>query len=141
MGKIKNKFTNSYFNLIVIIACIVPLSCDFSFDNIILDKLTSPDSMYMVYVFNRDAGATSGFNTQVSILRSKEKFNNRPGNTFICDSDHGKVDNYQKYSNGGPLLVFNWISNNTLEINYPKGTRIFKMEDTIGNIIIEYSEY
>jgi hypothetical protein len=142
-GKVKkhiNSFASFYWIITLTVICMLQLSCDSDVENSILDKQKSPDNMYLVYIFNRGAGATTGFNTQVSILRNNDKFKNKKGNVFICDSDNGNVNSTKEYIKGGPKLFFNWINNNSLEIHYPKGIRIFKMEEKIYNINIKYYE-
>ncbi len=138
MKKIEIKITFFSVLLFTIYLCII--SCNLGVSNTILEQVISPDEQYTIYVFTRDAGATTGFNTQVSIKKNRELLKNKEGNTFICDLNHISVGNEKKYAQGGPKLSLNWITNNDLAIYYPKGIRIYKQESTIYTIKIKYYE-
>jgi hypothetical protein len=57
-------------------------------ENELVGEHTSPDGQYKAVLFVRDCGATTGFNTQVSLLRSNQHLKNGSGNLFIADTDH-----------------------------------------------------
>ena len=136
----KNQKYLTVLLLLTTIISMILLSCDFGVSNTILEKNISPDGSYIIYVFSRDAGATTGFNTQVSIIKNKMIFENKEGNVFICDSNNGKASGNNEYMKGGPRLRFNWTDNGNLEIYYPKGARIFKNKEKIDSIILKYYE-
>lgn len=69
---------------------------NFGVNNNIIDEVYSPDNKYKAVIFDRDAGATTGFNTQISIISSKSSLPNNPGNLFIADTDHGKGPFWQR---------------------------------------------
>ncbi len=106
--------------------------------NTIIEKVYSPDQNNVIYIFDRNAGATTGYSTQVSVIKAKAKFRNSGGNIFVCDDDHGKVNVLN--SIGGPSIKAIWKSNSSIIIYYPKMTRIFKHKNMSGNIIISYEE-
>ena len=105
-------------------------------ENTIIDKNTSPNGQYFAYVFERNAGATNDYSTQISIYQKNKKFPNKPGNVFICDGNHGKVTNTNIV--GGPYITIKWINDEVVEVNIPINTRIFKQELKIDNINIAY---
>ena len=68
-------------------------------------EIASPNGDYKAVVFQRDCGATTGFSTQISIVKIDEGLENKSGNIFIVD---GHPDNY------APKVV--WTSDSELEI-------------------------
>lgn len=103
--------------------------------NQVLEEYPSPDNAYKVVVFERDAGATSDFSTQVSIIPVKSSLGNRPGNIFIIDSDHRKAPSGK---GGGPDIRVSWVGSKKIIISYSKNARIFKQEKTSEDILIDY---
>lgn len=82
-------------------------------ENTIVKKVDSPSGEYVAYPFIRDAGATTDFSTQVSILKKSEKYNNRAGNIFI--------------GSGSEFINIYWESDNNLVIVHDRDKRdIFK---------------
>src|SRR5687767_14406824 len=53
--------------------------------NDILSEARSPDGRARAIVFRRSCGATTGFSTQVSVVRGTEPLPNDPGNVFVAD--------------------------------------------------------
>jgi hypothetical protein len=100
--------------------------------NEIYKEYISPDKALKAIVFQRDCGATTGFSTQISILKSNEDLdNNEGGNIFIIKGEPNKV---------APTL--NWINNNTLYIDYSLNGNEFKANDNYGwlhTISIKYN--
>ena len=93
--------------------------------NTVSRELPSPDNTKKVVIFCRDAGATTGFNTQVSVLAKEDKLPNEGGNALIID--HGSAGVAWKPDGG--LLV-------TLE----HGCRVFKQESQVNGVAIDYRE-
>ncbi len=106
--------------------------------NIKVCEIQSPDKQYKAIVFNRDAGATTGFNAQLSILKSNSTLPDDGGNVFICDSDHGKAP---VASWGGPELRIEWQNSDILKIRYHENVRVFKSKKQFENIKIEYEKF
>ena len=86
-------------------------------------------------VFQRDCGATTGFSTQVSILRLGEELPNEVGNTFIADRNNGKAP---KGKGGGPEVRVEAVSTNTFKITYHPNAKVFKQQSKWNGVIIEY---
>ena len=105
--------------------------------NINFFEIQSPDQKYKAVFFNRDAGATTGFNAQISILKINSTLPDDGGNVFICDSDHKKAP---VASWGGPELRLEWHNSDKLKIQYHENVRVFKSEKQFENIEIEYEK-
>jgi hypothetical protein len=100
--------------------------CSFSEPvNTVSEELTSPDKTKRAVLFCRDAGATTGFNTQLSILSAEEKLPNEPGNALILDHGSARV----AWKTDGGLLV-------TLD----RGSRVFKREPQVRGVSLEYRQ-
>jgi len=76
-----------------IIACIFILFSitDGGCVNKIYQSTTSPDNVYRMILFDRDCGATTGYSTHISILKSNEAVEDG-GNVFVADDDHGRAN-------------------------------------------------
>ncbi len=74
--------------------------------NEIFNSYISPDKKYKVVVFQRDCGATTSFNTQISIIKNGKKLPKESGNTF---TGRGHPDNH--------LVKVTWINNKQLIIH------------------------
>lgn len=97
--------------------------CDLGCENEVRDILLAPTGALAVVVFERSCGATVGFNTQVSIVRSGNKPNG-PGNALILD---GKV----------PLTI-RWISEREIVVEGASGPKSFKRESSVVGVSIVY---
>jgi len=53
--------------------------------NKIIKEVEIPESNYKAVVFFRDAGATTGISTHLSIIKKNESLKNRSGNIFITE--------------------------------------------------------
>ena len=85
-------------------------------------------------MFQRDCGATTGFSTQISILRP----NDNPiggGNAFIADDDHGAA---RVGSWGGSWADAKWLAPDHLLIRYAAKSRIFKQDNSVSGVEITY---
>jgi hypothetical protein len=94
-------------------------------DNEIAQVTLSPSGELTAVVFNRNCGATTGFNTQVSVLPSAELPTNDPGNLLILD---GQV----------PLQIF-WASDSQLSVVGLGASHVFKQEAQTSGVTVSYS--
>ena len=81
-------------------------------------------------MFERDCGATTDFSTQVSILGFKESLPDKAGNIFIADSNHGAVTNLK--------VGIRWSSPRQLVISYSPQARVFRKQNSAGDVAIVY---
>ncbi|MDY0281727.1 MAG: hypothetical protein RBR35_14340 [Salinivirgaceae bacterium] len=95
-----------------------------------------PGTKYKVVVFERDCGATSGFSTQASIIRSTAKLKNENGNIFTADCDHGAAP---AGLGGGPELRVIVIGPNVIELAHHPRVRVFDAQTNYEGICIKYS--
>jgi len=95
-----------------------------------------PGTEYKVVVFQRDCGATTGFSTQASILKTSEKLKNDGGNIFSADDNHGVAP---AGPSGGPEVMVKVLSPHTIELSHHPNARIFRAETSYRGINISYS--
>ena len=93
--------------------------------NDVRQDLSSPDGRKRMIQFCRDGGATTGFNTQLTILEKGENLPDEAGNAFIADNGEARVS----WKPDGGILVI-----------YDHGTRFYKKELHVRGIQIEYRE-
>lgn len=112
--------------ILVVIAMLVAVTgCDFGCDDEVVSSTSSPSRAISAVVFNRNCGATTGFNTQVSLLRAGTAPSG-PGNTLILD--------------GSVPLKFLWISESNLKITGLGSAKIFKQEQTVADVSVAYGK-
>lgn len=104
-------------------------------ENELVGEHTSPDGQYKAVLFVRDCGATTGFSTQVSLLRSNQHLKNESGNLFIADTDHGKIPSDPK---GGLEVRIVWKGSKDFYIFHHENARVFKAEKKVKGINVEY---
>ena len=103
--------------------------------NEVLSDVSSPDGKYRAVTFQRDCGATSGFSTQVSVIRSWWYLRNVSGNVFVADSNHGKAPSGP---GGGPVVQVVWLSPSVLSISYHPDVRVFESKSAAGDVSVSY---
>lgn len=91
----------------------------------VFDTRTSPDGRYKAVSFGVDCGATTGFNTQLSILPATAAFDR---------------DAYppQLILDGKWTLAILWKDDAGLVVTIPKTVRIYKQEERAGEVFISY---
>ena len=102
---------------------------DFGCANEALAEHVSPDGQWMYVSFDRNCGATTRSNLQVSVLPASKPLPNGAANAFIADDNHGATSFVAQPE---------WISARKLRITYSGKARIFKRESNVGPIEIEY---
>lgn len=110
------------------------VGCESMCANVILQELPSPDKKLKAVIFQRYCGATTGFSTQVTILKYDEKLHKAKGNVFSADTDLGKVPGGL---DGGRLVVEAvWKDPRHLQIMHTQNARILsaakKIEVSLG---------
>jgi len=85
----------------------------------------SPDGKRKVVLFTRNCDATTGFNTQASILDEPEDLPDEPGNAFILDRGEARVS---------------WNGDGVLLVVILRSARIFKKEPSVRGVTITYRE-
>jgi len=90
--------------------------------NEVIFETVSPNGKNRAVVFNRNLGATTGHNYQISILKWNEGLRNRTGNAFISYS---------------PINV-EWQNDEILVVEILENKKIFKQINEVGRISILY---
>ena len=137
MGYRRTIVLTSLLTTVALSACFI-FSCGFDMcGNEELQTITSPDGKHKAVVFQRDCGATTGFSTQISLLRANERLAKAPGNAFIADTDHGKAP---AGPGGGPEVNPQWASENELVVRYDKRARVFEFKQSVDGVMIRYEQ-
>ena len=98
-------------------------------ENELLQAVGSPDGSLKVVVFERDCGATTGFNRQVAILKNSKRFPKRASiDSFLCLGGQPKVD-----------VV--WLSPTEVRIRYESGGKVFRKSFAKVPIKVSFEEF
>lgn len=98
--------------------------CDAGCGNEVASTFESPRGGRIAVVFNRNCGATTGFNTQLSVLPKGEASPSEAGNALIAD--------------GALALRVRWVSESELVVTGHQGAKIFKQEKLANGVLISY---
>lgn len=110
--------------MIAAIACADPCS------NTTVAIVPSPSGEFNAVVFERGCGATTGFSTQVSLLRRGERLSNTGGNALTVDSGHAPL----------PLQVkAEWVSDRVLRLTYDPRLRTFIKESAVSGVTLMHA--
>lgn len=92
--------------------------------NTIVNTSTSPNGKWQAVLFDRSCGATTGFSSQISLIRAGKELNNEAGNIYIADG----------YPKGYALK---WESNTALKIIGASGKN-YKKENNFNGVHFYY---
>ncbi len=106
--------------------------------NEILSELNAPGNAVKYVVFQRDCGETTGFSTQVSLIKVGETLKNESGNIFIADTNHHKAPTGV---GGGPEVRIKWVSDTHLQIRHHQMVRAFLAERNNNGVRIDYETF
>lgn len=106
-------------------------SCNFtgSCNNKNINRINSPDNRKSILIFLRTCGATTGFNTQVSIV-DKDENTLDEGNALIFDQSDGEYGN----------VIASWVDSHSVTIYVPHNARIFKSRTVFPDVTITYQK-
>ena len=107
------------------LATITGCGCGFGCDDEVTSSVSSPSHTISAVVFNRNCGATTGFNTQVSIVREGAALSGA-GNTLILD--------------GTVPLKLRWVPGSRLEITGLGSAKVFKQEQSVAGVSVAYGK-
>ncbi|MGY0613405.1 hypothetical protein [Luteimonas sp. A501] len=110
--------------LTVILIALVALSGCNSCGNEISQTVISPSGNIKAVVFNRNCGATTGFNTQVSIIPATGALPDIGGNTLTID--------------GAVPLQVQWRSESALHLAGLGSAEVFKQKDSVAGVSVSY---
>ena len=106
------------FAIFSLLGCI-----DIECSNELSEEIVSPDGTKKVVLFSRNCGATTGFNTQGTILDRTEALPDSVGSAFIIDRGTAKVS---------------WADNAKIVVTLQSSARVSKKELSDHGISIEY---
>lgn len=98
--------------------------CGISCENEASTSIASPSGKYKAVVFNRNCGATTGANTQVSIVEAARSLPNGVGNVLIVDDSIA--------------LKIQWLGDGMLSIAGAHSPTVFKQESSTLGVAIVY---
>jgi hypothetical protein len=87
--------------------------------------LMSPDGSKKLVVFSRDCGATTGFNTQLSLLGAGDGLPDESGNVLVAD----QVD-----------LKVAWESDQRVAVSLRSSVQVYKKKTEFGGVSFGYRE-
>jgi hypothetical protein len=108
--------------------------CSDACQNTVASRSRSPNGALTAVLFQRDCGATTGFSTQISILRPDDKPTGG-GNAFIANDDRGAA---RDGSWEGSWAETKWLAPDHLLIRYAAKSRLFKRSDSVSGVKITY---
>jgi len=106
--------------------------------NQIVTEQVSPNKKYKAVVYVRDCGATTGFSTQVSILRNNKKLRDDESGNVLTLSDH-YYGQYKNYYGGAEVKVM-WITNNKLLVHFDSKAEAGIKKNKIDGIEVAYEQ-
>jgi hypothetical protein len=92
---------------------------------------TSPDGAHQAVLFQRDCGATTGFTTQVSVVRAGEAAQGK-GNVLI--TDHAE----KAAAWGGPWAEVKWVEPRHLLVKFDRTARVFEKESSVKGVRVSF---
>lgn len=102
---------------------------DTSVENKLFESISSPSKSFKAVVFQRTAGATTGFNRQVAILESNEPFAKSDKiESFFCIKGEAKIE-----------VV--WLSETNILVRYPLWQQIIRTNSQVGKISVVYEAH
>jgi hypothetical protein len=116
-------------HVLFLVACLTAGCTDSGCQNEAPAEHVSPDGQWKYVSFDRNCGATTGSNLQISVLAASQSLPSGAANAFIADDKHGATRFVAQPE---------WLSGRKLRIAYSPKARIFKKEAKVGPIEIEY---
>src|SRR4051812_34561018 len=114
----------------LVIPMVIPIGlllsgCDAGCENEVVQIVASPSGALKVVSFHRGCGATTGFNTQVSVLRAAEQLPSGGGNALVIAGAVG--------------LRLAWTSDSSVRISGLGRAQVFKQEEKVSQIEVAYA--
>lgn len=107
----------------------------------VIDQVASPNGKLKAVEFQIDCGATSDFNSQVTIVSGNKDVSQKdslPKSFFVADRDHGRAPEGKER---GPELRLNWLSDSRLEIQHHELARVIRAEKSSKGVTIDYRTF
>lgn len=98
-------------------------------------EVPSPSGELKAVVFERSCGATTGFSTQVSVIKAGASLPNEGGNLLVADTNHNAAPTGP---GGGPAVRIAWVGSSAIRIEHHPLARLIKAPPSYNGIHIEY---
>lgn len=105
--------------------------------NTVVETLASPDDEWSAVLFERSCGATSGFTSQVSVLRSGSALPDGAGNAFVLL----RGDTAGTTSWGGPVVTLLWTGPRQLEVSHDPTAHAMSSSRRVGEVDVRFVAY
>lgn len=96
--------------MFVWLVVVILFGCDsppllFDCANTVDSVVESPDKQLRAIVFERNCGATTGFSTQISIIKAGDTLPNEGGNVYVASGHLGRVGTEMDWAGSRNLLI------------------------------------
>lgn len=110
----------------------------------VIAEIPSPSGAMKALIYQIDCGASTDFNTHVSVMprdsslaqESKRVFGG--GSFFLADRNHGKAP---AGPGGGPEVMLRWMSDGEIEIQHHDLARVFRKNASADGVDIKYISF
>lgn len=119
---------------VLVLALLLSGTDDFCGNSPLLE-VPSPSGDWKVVVFERNCGATTGFSTQVSVIKAGTSLPNEGGNLFVADTNHNAAPSGP---GGGPAVRVTWVAPSNIRIEHHPLARLIKAQPSYSGIRIDY---
>lgn len=102
--------------------------------NELQDSVPAPDGRHVAVLFQRNCGATTGDNLELSLIRSAG-MPHGDGNAFIADAPARDSAGMVAMVS---LVKLQWLSTRALQVSYDRRLRVFRQETRVEGITVSY---
>jgi len=102
--------------------------------NTVVESVASPDNEWSAVLFERSCGATTGFSSQVSVVRSGSALPDRAGNAFVLL----RGDTAGTTSWGGPVVTLLWTGPRQLEVSHDPTAHAMSSSRRVGEVEVRF---
>lgn len=102
-------------------------------ENVIIDRLDSPSGDHQAVLFDRNCGATTGFSSQVSVIRPGTELPDQAGNVFVAVVG----DDAASTPWGGPQVALEWTADDSLIIRHDEGARVSSSREAFDGVSVQ----
>ena len=107
---------------LIFCGCVPPSTID----NKVFESVESPNKSLKAIVFERNAGATTGFNRQIAIIESSKPFVEKDTTeSFFCITGEAKVE-----------VI--WLSETNILVRYPLWQQVIRTNSQVRRISVAY---
>lgn len=107
----------------------------------IIDQTPSPNGRHKAVVFQIDCGASSDFNSQVTVMPGDAAVSPQvelPKSFFVADTNHGQAPEGKEH---GPEVRLQWITDRQLVIQHHERAHIIRAETAADEVQVSYATF